>query len=38
MKIKLIYVVEKKVMLHPDSIEAWNDIAGASKQGKMMNK
>jgi predicted HD superfamily hydrolase involved in NAD metabolism len=37
MKIKLIYVIEKKVMLHPDSIEAWNEIAGAFKE-KMMNK
>lgn len=26
MRIKLIYVVEKKVMLHLDSIEAWNEI------------
>lgn len=26
MRIKLIYVIEKKVMLHLDSIEAWNEM------------
>ncbi len=30
MSIKLSYVLSKRVMLHLDSIEAWNDIIGSS--------
>jgi len=31
MKIKLIYVIEKKIMLHPDSIGAWNELVNRAK-------
>jgi predicted HD superfamily hydrolase involved in NAD metabolism len=32
MKIKLIFVLEKEIMLHLDSIEAWNETAIALKK------
>jgi len=32
MKIKIKYVMDKNIMLHPDSMEAWNEITGVLMQ------